>query len=208
VITDESRRLLPPGRTAGVQQKGVSPSESILPFAASRNCATAKIPQPRLLHPRWHPATGLAAAKQLQGKETLLQQLRRPRSRSQLVAEFEGPAAVIIKHNNPAAPPSNPLCSMPTRRRSPAIQSRVRRCAGVQVTSWTALTAEEVVKLFRRMHRRSGVCRSAHRKFLPPRIIILGCACQRNRKISDSRRQKFPVRDRPNPERRCIRSKS
>jgi phosphoribosylaminoimidazolecarboxamide formyltransferase/IMP cyclohydrolase len=44
---------------------------------------------------------GLAAAKQLQGKELSYNNYVDLESARSLVAEFEGPAAVIIKHNNP-----------------------------------------------------------------------------------------------------------
>ena len=45
--------------------------------------------------------TGLAAAKQLQGKELSYNNYVDLEAARSLVAEFEGPAAVIIKHNNP-----------------------------------------------------------------------------------------------------------
>jgi phosphoribosylaminoimidazolecarboxamide formyltransferase/IMP cyclohydrolase len=44
---------------------------------------------------------GLAAAKQLQGKELSYNNYVDLEAARSLVAEFEGPAAVIIKHNNP-----------------------------------------------------------------------------------------------------------
>jgi phosphoribosylaminoimidazolecarboxamide formyltransferase/IMP cyclohydrolase len=47
------------------------------------------------------PPTGLAAAKQLQGKELSYNNYVDLEAARSTVAEFEGPAAVIIKHNNP-----------------------------------------------------------------------------------------------------------
>ena len=47
------------------------------------------------------PPKGLAAAKQLQGKELSYNNYVDLEAARSLVAEFEGPAAVIIKHNNP-----------------------------------------------------------------------------------------------------------
>jgi phosphoribosylaminoimidazolecarboxamide formyltransferase/IMP cyclohydrolase len=46
-------------------------------------------------------ATGLAGAKQLQGKELSYNNLADLDSAWQLALEFESPAAVIVKHNNP-----------------------------------------------------------------------------------------------------------
>lgn len=46
-------------------------------------------------------ASGLAGAKQLQGKELSYNNLVDLDSAWQLALEFEGPAAVIVKHNNP-----------------------------------------------------------------------------------------------------------
>jgi phosphoribosylaminoimidazolecarboxamide formyltransferase / IMP cyclohydrolase len=48
-----------------------------------------------------HKPEGLAAAKQLQGKELSYNNYVDLESARSLVAEFDGPAAVIIKHNNP-----------------------------------------------------------------------------------------------------------
>jgi phosphoribosylaminoimidazolecarboxamide formyltransferase / IMP cyclohydrolase len=47
------------------------------------------------------PPEGLAAAKQLQGKELSYNNYVDLEAARSTVAEFEGPAAVIIKHNNP-----------------------------------------------------------------------------------------------------------
>jgi phosphoribosylaminoimidazolecarboxamide formyltransferase/IMP cyclohydrolase len=51
--------------------------------------------------PAGRPPEGLAAAKQLQGKELSYNNYVDLEAARSLVAEFEGPAAVIIKHNNP-----------------------------------------------------------------------------------------------------------
>jgi len=51
--------------------------------------------------PAGRPPEGLAAAKQLQGKELSYNNYVDLEAARTLVAEFEGPAAVIIKHNNP-----------------------------------------------------------------------------------------------------------
>jgi phosphoribosylaminoimidazolecarboxamide formyltransferase/IMP cyclohydrolase len=51
--------------------------------------------------PAGHPARGLAGARQLQGKELSYNNLVDLEAARSLAAEFERPAAVIIKHNNP-----------------------------------------------------------------------------------------------------------
>jgi phosphoribosylaminoimidazolecarboxamide formyltransferase / IMP cyclohydrolase len=51
--------------------------------------------------PAGRPPEGLAAAKQLQGKELSYNNYVDLEAARSTVAEFEGPAAVIIKHNNP-----------------------------------------------------------------------------------------------------------
>jgi phosphoribosylaminoimidazolecarboxamide formyltransferase / IMP cyclohydrolase len=51
--------------------------------------------------PAGGPPSGLAAAKQLQGKELSYNNYVDLEAARSTVAEFEGPAAVIIKHNNP-----------------------------------------------------------------------------------------------------------
>ncbi len=55
-----------------------------------------------LYTPAGQPPEGLAAAKQLQGKELSYNNYVDLEAARSLVAEFERPAAVIIKHNNPS----------------------------------------------------------------------------------------------------------
>ena len=98
--------------------------------------------------PAGHPATGLAAAKQLQGKELSYNNYVDLEAARSLVAEFEGPAAVIIKHNNPCGAAEQPTL----------LDAYVRALAGDPVSAFggvlafnhivDALTAEEVAKLF------------------------------------------------------------
>jgi len=51
--------------------------------------------------PAGHPPRGLAGARQLQGKELSYNNLVDLEAARSLAAEFERPAAVIVKHNNP-----------------------------------------------------------------------------------------------------------
>ena len=88
--------------------------------------------------PAGRPAEGLAAAKQLQGKELSYNNLVDLEAARSLVAEFERPAAVIIKHNNPCGAAEQESL-LDAYREGAGLRSGVgfRRGAGVQSTSWT-----------------------------------------------------------------------
>lgn len=95
-----------------------------------------------------HEATGLAAARQLQGKELSYNNYVDLEAARSLVAEFERPAAVIIKHNNPcgAAEQSTLLDAYAKALASDPVSA----FGGVLAFNYIvdALTAEEVSKLF------------------------------------------------------------
>jgi phosphoribosylaminoimidazolecarboxamide formyltransferase / IMP cyclohydrolase len=98
--------------------------------------------------PAGHPATGLAAAKQLQGKELSYNNYVDLEAARSLVAEFERPAAVIIKHNNPCG----------AAEQSSLIDAYTKAFANDPVSAFggvlafnhivDAVTAEAVSKLF------------------------------------------------------------
>jgi phosphoribosylaminoimidazolecarboxamide formyltransferase / IMP cyclohydrolase len=98
--------------------------------------------------PAGHGATGLAAARQLQGKELSYNNFVDLEAARSLVAEFRQPAAVIIKHNNPCG----------TAERETLLDAYLRALAGDPVSAFggvlafnrvvDAATAEEVAKLF------------------------------------------------------------
>jgi len=91
---------------------------------------------------------GLAAAKQLQGKELSYNNLVDLEAARSLAAEFKNPAAVIIKHNNPCG----------TAERESLLDAYVKALACDPVSAFggvlafnravDAVTAEEVAKLF------------------------------------------------------------
>jgi phosphoribosylaminoimidazolecarboxamide formyltransferase / IMP cyclohydrolase len=91
---------------------------------------------------------GLAAARQLQGKELSYNNLVDLEAARSLAAEFEGPAAVIIKHNNPCG----------TAEQGTLREAYLRALACDPVSAFggvlafnrevDAATAEEVAKLF------------------------------------------------------------
>src|SRR5437879_10364929 len=91
---------------------------------------------------------GLAAAKQLQGKEISYNNLVDLEAARSLAAEFENPAAVIIKHNNPCG----------TAEQATLLDAYLKALACDPVSAFggvlafnrpvDAATAEEVAKLF------------------------------------------------------------
>jgi phosphoribosylaminoimidazolecarboxamide formyltransferase/IMP cyclohydrolase len=91
---------------------------------------------------------GLAAAKQLQGKELSYNNYVDLEAARSLVAEFQRPAAVIIKHNNPCG----------AAKQSTLVEAYIKAFACDPVSAFggvlafnhivDAVTAEEVVKLF------------------------------------------------------------
>ena len=91
---------------------------------------------------------GLAAAKQLQGKELSYNNYVDLEAARSLVAEFERPAAVIIKHNNPCGAAKQPTL----------VEAYIKAFACDPVSAFggvlafnhivDAVTAEEVSKLF------------------------------------------------------------
>jgi phosphoribosylaminoimidazolecarboxamide formyltransferase/IMP cyclohydrolase len=95
-----------------------------------------------------HAPAGLAAAKQLQGKELSYNNFVDLEAARSLVAEFRQPAAVIIKHNNPCG----------TAERETLLDAYLRALASDPISAFggvlafnrvvDAATAEEVAKLF------------------------------------------------------------
>ena len=98
--------------------------------------------------PAGRPAGGLAGAKQLQGKELSYNNLVDLDAAWSLVAEFERPAAAIIKHNNPCgAAEQDSLCD--AYQKAYACDP-LSAYGGVLAFNRTidAATAQEVAKLF------------------------------------------------------------
>ncbi len=98
--------------------------------------------------PSGREVEGLAAAKQLQGKELSYNNYVDLEAARSLVAEFERPAAVIIKHNNPCG----------AAKQATLVEAYIKAFACDPVSAFggvlafnhivDAVTAEEVVKLF------------------------------------------------------------
>lgn len=98
--------------------------------------------------PAGHPACGLAGARQLQGKELSYNNLVDLEAARSLAAEFDRPAAVIIKHNNPCGAAEED--SLLDSYRKALACDPVSAFGGVLAFNRVVdgATAEEVAKLF------------------------------------------------------------
>ena len=151
VITMNLERLSLQGeKLVEVQQKGGLTERVYLALRRKQELRYGENPHQAaaLYVPAGHPATGLAAAKQLQGKELSYNNYVDLEAARSLVAEFEGPAAVIIKHNNPcgAAEQATLLDAYTKALASDAVSAFGGVLAFNHIVD--ALTAEEVAKLF------------------------------------------------------------
>jgi phosphoribosylaminoimidazolecarboxamide formyltransferase/IMP cyclohydrolase len=150
VITMNLERLALQGEEMEVQQKGGLTERVYLALRRKQELRYGENPHQAaaLYIPAGHPATGLAAAKQLQGKELSYNNYVDLEAARSLVAEFEGPAAVIIKHNNPcgAAEQSTLLDAYAKALASDPVSAFGGVLAFNHIVD--ALTAEEVAKLF------------------------------------------------------------
>ena len=150
VITMNLERVALQGEKMEVQLKGGLTERIYLALRRKQELRYGENPHQAaaLYIPAGHPATGLAAAKQLQGKELSFNNYVDLEAARSLVAEFEGPAAVIIKHNNPCgAAEQQTLLDAYTKALA---SDPVSAFGGVLAFNHVvdALTAEEVTKLF------------------------------------------------------------
>jgi len=150
VITMNLERIALQGENMEVQLKGGLTERVYLSLRRKQELRYGENPHQAaaLYIPAGHPASGLAAAKQLQGKELSYNNYVDLEAARSLVAEFEGPAAVIIKHNNPCGAAEQPtLLDAYTKALA---SDPVSAFGGVLAFNHVvdALTAEEVAKLF------------------------------------------------------------
>src|SRR6476646_4533809 len=103
MITTELERLSAASGHAALVGKEVLPRRVNLALERFQPLRYGENPHQAaaLYVPAGRTPTGLAAAKQLQGKELSYNNLVDLESARSLAAEFQKPAAVIIKHNNP-----------------------------------------------------------------------------------------------------------
>jgi phosphoribosylaminoimidazolecarboxamide formyltransferase / IMP cyclohydrolase len=103
MITMELERLGAASGHAALQEKPVLPDRVQIALRRQQELRYGENPHQAaaLYVPAGRAAEGLAAAKQLQGKELSYNNLVDLEAARSLAAEFKNPAAVIIKHNNP-----------------------------------------------------------------------------------------------------------
>jgi phosphoribosylaminoimidazolecarboxamide formyltransferase / IMP cyclohydrolase len=103
MITTELERLSAPGNHIALSQKPILPERLHLALRRRQELRYGENPHQAaaLYVPAGRPPEGLAAARQLQGKELSYNNFVDLEAARSLAAEFRRPAAVIIKHNNP-----------------------------------------------------------------------------------------------------------
>ena len=149
MITTELERLAAYGHIA-LQAKPTLPERVHLALLRKQELRYGENPHQAaaLYVPAGHAPEGLAAAKQLQGKELSYNNFVDLEAARSLAAEFKNPAAVIIKHNNPCG----------TAEQSSLRDAYLKALACDPVSAFggvlafnrevDAATAEEVTKLF------------------------------------------------------------
>jgi len=103
MITTELERLAASAGHIALQEKPILPERLHLALRSRQELRYGENPHQAaaLYVPAGCPPEGLAAAKQLQGKELSYNNFVDLEAARSLAAEFRRPAAVIIKHNNP-----------------------------------------------------------------------------------------------------------
>jgi phosphoribosylaminoimidazolecarboxamide formyltransferase/IMP cyclohydrolase len=150
LITMNLERLALNENKLEVQPKPVLPERVHLALCRKQELRYGENPHQSgaLYVPAGRPLEGLAAAKQLQGKELSYNNYVDLEAARNTVAEFEGPAVVIIKHNNP--------CGAAEQKTLLDAYTKAFACdplsafGGVLAFNHIvdAITAEAVVKLF------------------------------------------------------------
>jgi phosphoribosylaminoimidazolecarboxamide formyltransferase/IMP cyclohydrolase len=150
MITTELERLSVTSGRAALAAKEILPQRIHLALERQQPLRYGENPHQAaaLYVPAGKPPFGLAAAKQLQGKELSYNNLVDLEAARSLVAEFQRPAAVIIKHNNPCG----------TAEQDTLRSAYLKALASDPVSAFggvlafnrpvDAPTAEEVAKLF------------------------------------------------------------
>jgi phosphoribosylaminoimidazolecarboxamide formyltransferase / IMP cyclohydrolase len=149
IATNLERMVLNEGRME-VQPMPILPERIHLALRRKQELRYGENPHQAgaLYVPAGKPPEGLAAAKQLQGKELSYNNYVDLEAARSTVAEFEGPAAVIIKHNNP--------CGAAEQKSLFDAYTKAFACDPVSAFGGVlafnhivdALTAEAVAKLF------------------------------------------------------------
>ena len=149
-IATELERLSASANHIALHEKSVLPERLHLALRRRQELRYGENPHQAaaLYIPAGSPPEGLAAAKQLQGKELSYNNFVDLEAARSLAAEFRRPAAVIIKHNNPCG----------TAEQQTLCEAYLKALAGDPISAFggvlafnrevDAATAEEVAKLF------------------------------------------------------------
>ena len=149
-IATELERLSATSGSIELGQRPLLPERLHFAYARRQELRYGENPHQRaaLYVPAGFAAKGLAAARQLQGKELSYNNLVDLEAALELAMEFRRPAAVIVKHNNPCG----------TAEQETLAQAYVKALACDPVSAYggvmafnrplDAATAEEVAKLF------------------------------------------------------------
>ena len=150
MITMELERLHAEAGHVALGEKPVLPERLHVALQMQQSLRYGENPHQSaaLYVPAGRPPTGLAAAKQLQGKELSYNNYVDLEAARSLAAEFSQPAAVIVKHNTPCG----------TSERETLLDAYLKALATDPVSAFggvlafnrplDAATAEEVAKLF------------------------------------------------------------
>ncbi len=150
LITMELERLSARSRQISLEAKPVLPERVHIALRRQQDLRYGENPHQAaaLYVPTGGAPEGLAAAKQLQGKELSYNNLVDLEAARSLAAEFKNPAAIIIKHNNPCG----------TAEQGTLLEAYLKALACDPISAFggvlafnrgvDAATAEEVAKLF------------------------------------------------------------
>jgi phosphoribosylaminoimidazolecarboxamide formyltransferase/IMP cyclohydrolase len=149
-IATELERLSPANGAIEISERPVLPARLHFAFTRRQELRYGENPHQRaaLYTPAGSIATGLSAARQLQGKELSYNNLVDLEAALTLAGEFLRPAAVIVKHNNPCG----------TAEQDTLVEAYAKALACDPISAFggvmafnrplDAATAEEVAKLF------------------------------------------------------------
>jgi len=149
-ITTELERLSSSKGSIEIRERPALPARLHFALARQQELRYGENPHQRaaLYTPAGSTSSGLAAARQLQGKELSYNNLVDLEAALALAGEFQRPAAVIVKHNNPCG----------TAEQDTLVEAYVKALACDPISAFggvmafnrvlDAATAEEVAKIF------------------------------------------------------------
>ena len=170
-----AQHAAPLQRNIALNERGILPERVHMSLLRQQELRYGENPHQAaaLYVPAGKPAAGLAAAKQLQGKELSYNNFVDLEAARSLAAEFRDPAAAIIKHNNP--------CGTAEQKSLREAYLRALTCDPVSAFGGVlafnrevdAATGEEVAKLFVECIAAPGFSKSAKNIFAAKKNLRL-----------------------------------